>query len=63
MTQGDWGGAMGLGSGVWGGGCRKKPARGGSALDIYDTPNGTSPALPWGKDDFRELPWGDYGAV
>ena len=60
MTQGDWGGAMGLGSGE---GCRKKPARGGSALDIYDTPNGTSPALPWGKEDFRELPWGDYGAV
>ena len=60
MTQGDWGEAMGLGSGEGG---RKKPARGGSALDIYDTPNGTSPALPWGKEDFRELPWGDYGAV
>ena len=56
--EGQW--VWGLGSGEGG---RKKPARGGSALDIDDTPNGTSPALPWGKEDFRELPWGDYGAV
>ena len=64
--QGDWGGARQ-------GGYRKKPARGGSALDIDDTPmellrrfrggKDDFRELPGGKDDVRELPWGDFGAV